>query len=273
MARDVRGRRLAGVAARLGPPRGDGTRAMAAESRGRSNVAGLAAVRGAFFRRLAATDHSEFAFHAGFHQRALGGNGLRSSGCYRARGSRWARRAANGPACFARDDARGVRDDSRMSGDAMACGKARKARGTGLLFHADDAFYRADVCQGFLYWPSGVTLVFRLPILSWIGRSELCHLHALVAGAIPNGMPRERVCVLYLLCAFWRSGDHVSRRRGRATFWLAGNSGRADIHCICDRAPSSSFWSRNARAKPSRIGTYYFRRVSSDVPRMEASSN
>src|SRR6266478_6312167 len=273
MARDVRRRRLAGAGAGVGAPRGDGTRAMAAESRRRSNVAGLAAARGAFFQSLAATDHSQFAFHADFHQRTLVGNGLRSSGRDRARGGRWARRAASGPACFARDDARGVRDDSRMSGDAMACGKVRKARGTGVLFHSDDDFYCADVCQGFLYWPSGVTVVFRLPILSWIGRSELCHLHALVAGAITNGMPRERVCVLYLLCALWRSRDHVSRRRGRTTFWLAGNSGRADVDRVRDGAPASSVWSRNARAMPSRIDIFYFRRVFGAVPRMEASSN
>src|SRR6267143_778072 len=147
LAGDVRRRRLAGAGAGVGAPRGYGARAMAAESRRRSNEAGLASVRGAFFRRLAATDHSELAFHAGFHQRTLGGNGLRSGGCDRARGSRWARGTASGPACFARDDARGVRDDSRMSGDALACGKARKARGTGVLFHGDDDFCRADVCQ------------------------------------------------------------------------------------------------------------------------------
>src|SRR6266850_4936098 len=229
---------------------------MAAEGKRRSNVAGLAAVRGAFFRRLPAQDHSELAFHAGFHQRTLGRNGLCSSGCYRARGSRWARGAASGPACFARDDARGVRDDSRMSGDAMACGKARKARGTGVLFRADDGFYRADVCQGFLYWPSGATLVFRLPILSWIGGSKLCRLHALAAGAIPDGVPRDGVCVLYFLCTLWWSGDHVSRRRRCATFWLFGNSGCINVYRIRDRAPSSSVWSRNARAKPSRIGTF-----------------
>src|SRR6267142_1046395 len=116
-------------------------------------------------------------------------------------------------------------------------------------------------------------LVFRLPFLSWIGRSKLCRLHALAAGAIPDGMPRERFCVLYVVCALWRSGDHVSRRRGRATFWLPGNSGRADVHRIRDRAPSSSVWSRNARTKSSRVGRFYFRRVFRAVPRMEASSN
>src|SRR5437899_18667 len=206
MARDVRGRRLAGVTARLGPPRGDGTGAVAAKSRHRSNVAGLAAVRGAFFRRLPAQDHSELAFHAGFHQRTLGRNGLCSCGCDDTRGSRRTRQTASGPACFARNDAGGVRDDSWMPGNAVACGKAGKARGTGVLFHANDDFHRADVCQGFLYGPNGVTLVFRLPFLSWIGGSKLCRLHALAARAIPDGVPRERVCVLYFLCAFGGAG-------------------------------------------------------------------
>src|ERR1700687_719412 len=129
------GRPPSGAMARLGPARGDGAGAVAAESCGRSNMAGLAAIRSAFFKGMATQDHSEFAFDAVFHQRALGGNGLCARGCYRTRGGCRTHRSASGPTCFARNHARGVRDDSRMFGHAVACGKARKARSIGVLFH------------------------------------------------------------------------------------------------------------------------------------------
>ena len=112
----------------------------------------------------------------------------------------------------------------------------------GLYFSLMTVFIALTFGKNLLSWRFGASVVFRLLVFSRIWRGQLCRLHALAAGTISDGMPSERVCVLHVVCAVWRSGNHVSCGCGRTALRIAGNSGGVDIYCVRDRAVADSFW-------------------------------
>src|SRR4029077_17249389 len=83
-----------------------------------------------------------------------------------------------------------LRHDSWLPGDALARGKTRPPRRAWFLFHADARLYRPNLWKNFLSRARSAAVVFCLPLFSWVWRSQLRRLHALAAGAIPDGMPR-----------------------------------------------------------------------------------
>src|SRR6266571_9263133 len=237
----------------LGATRGDGTGTLETKGRSRASLANLAAVCGTFFECAAAQNDSEFVVHVGVDLRPLGRNRVRSGCGDGAGGSDGQSWSASGAACFARDHVGFVRDDSRLPGDALAGGAIRKARCAGFLFCTDADVYRADVWKSLLPRCGCAAVVFRLPFLPRIWRREFCRVHALAAGAVPDGVPRERVCVFHFLRPLRGRRDHVSCRRRRAAIRVTGNPRGADFDRFRDWLAADSFWCGNARPVPASV--------------------
>src|SRR5712691_11539406 len=68
-------------------------------------------------------------------------------------------------------------------------------------------------------------------------------------------MPCQRVCLFHVLCAVWRSGNHLPGRRRRTPFSIAWNSGCFDLYRLRDWFALDSFWRRNARADSTGVGS------------------
>src|SRR5258708_35676104 len=217
-------------AAGVGSSRRTRAAALAAKRRSRSLLADLASIRDPFFERNAPQNDSEFLVHAGFHLRLLGGNGVRSCRGDGACGSGGPSGPPGGATRFARDHVSFLRDDFGLPGHAVARGKTRPARGLGIFFHADAGLHRAYVWKSLLSRGGRASLVLSLPFLSRLWRRQFFGLHAMAAGAVPDGMPGQRFRLLHVLRAIWRRVDHLSGRRRRSAFSIAGNSRRADVH-------------------------------------------
>src|SRR5579863_10106727 len=99
-----------------------------------------------------------------------------------------------------------VRYDSRLPGDAVACRKVGTTRRAGGFLYFNDGVHCADVRQGFLPWSGRASMVFRLPILSRLGRGQLFRLYPLAARAIPHGMPGQRIRLFHLVARFGGAG-------------------------------------------------------------------
>src|ERR1700731_2747675 len=248
MALYVCHRRTAGPSACLGASWRHRTHLLAAKGKTRPNVADLAAIRETFLQGLAPQNNPKFFVHAGFDLRPVGRNGIRSRCGDGACGSGREGRTSGGAARFARDHACFFCDDSGVPGHAVARGKTRAARRIGIFFRADGCLHRADVWKNFLSWRSSASLVFCLSFLSWFWWHEFCGLHAVASGAIPDGMPGARFRVFHVLCAIWRSGNHVSGWRWSTALRIAGNSRGADVHRLRHWPAPHSLWHGNPRA-------------------------
>ncbi len=106
---------------------------------------------------------------------------------------------------------------------------------------ADDGVYRGYFRQGLLSGWERAALVFCLSVFPGSGRGQFFGLYALVAGAISYGVPRQRFCVFYFVCAVRGSWNHVSGGRWRAPLRVHRDASGADWHCLCHRAAAYSF--------------------------------
>src|SRR5436190_1882796 len=221
---------------------------LAAKRRSCSLLADMETAGDTFFERNAPQNDSEFLIHVSFHLRTLGRNGVRSGRGDGACGSGWPSGAPCDATRFERHDARFSCDDSGLPGDAVACGETRTARRIGIFFRADAGLHRAHVWKGFLSRGGRAAVVLCLPFLSWLWWREFCGLYAVAAGTISDGMPGERFRVFHVLCAIWRSGDHLSGRRRGPAFSITGNSCRPDVDRVRHWSAPHSLWHGNPRA-------------------------
>src|SRR5437016_2927442 len=253
LAHDVCGRRTAGAFARLGAAWRDGAGEVETKGRRGSLRENLEAIFRPFLEHAAPPNGSEFLVYARIDLRFVGGNGLCARRGDDAGGSGRENRTTGSAAGFARGDAGFLRDDSWLPGDAVARGKSRAPRRAGGLFRADACVHCADVRKGFLSRSSRASVVFCLSFLSRVGRRQFRRVHALAAGAVSYGVPRQRICLFYLARAFCRRRDNISRGRRRRTLRLAGSSCRHDLDRLCGRLAARSFRRGNSRRMLARL--------------------
>src|SRR5207244_8017800 len=110
-----------------------------------------------------------------------------------------------------------------------------------------------DVRKGFLSRSGRAFVVFCLSFLSRVGRRQFRRVHALAAGAVSYGVPRQRICLFYLARAFCSRRDNISRGRRRRTLRLAGSSCRHDLDRLCGRLAARSFRRGNSRRMLARL--------------------
>src|SRR5260370_3973900 len=218
-------------------------------------MADLATVRGSFFQCDAPQNNSQFLVHAGLDLRALGWNRVRSCCSHRACRIVWKGRTIGRTTRFARHHACFFCDYPGLPSDALACRATRAARRFGIFLRANAGLHRAHVWKSFLSWCISASLVFRMSFLSGFRWREFCRLHSLAPRTISNRMPCQRVCLFHVLCAVWRSGNHLPGRRRRTPFSIAWNSGCFDLYRLRDWFALDSFWRRNARADSTGVGS------------------
>jgi hypothetical protein len=90
-------------------------------------------------------------------------------------------------------------------------------------------------------------VVFRVSLLSWLRRGEFCRLHAVAARAVSDGVPRQRVCILDFVCAFWRRGNYISGGKRRAPLRVVREASGSDVDCICNWIVVDSVRGGNSR--------------------------
>src|SRR6202042_2553819 len=162
----------------------------------------------------------------------MGGDGLRSGGGDGAGGGERASGATSGATRIVCNHAGGGCDGPGMPGDAETGGKPGTTVSAGVFLCFDDDFYRADFREGFLSGQQRAAVVFCLPVFSGIRRRELRGVHVVAAGAIPYGMPSERVRVFHFVRAIHWGWNYVSGGSRRAALRLDRNAGGADWSCV-----------------------------------------